>query len=47
MHKCMNRCIKIRALTNCCCANGGEEGTMEDVKRGKGIHNMKGYIHKN
>ena len=31
--KWINTCIKIRALTTCCCACSGEEGVMEDVKK--------------
>ena len=30
----MDTCIKSRVLTPCCCAGSGEEGFMEDVKKG-------------
>ena len=48
MHiKWMDTFIKTRVLTDCCCAGGGEEGVMEDVKRDKCVHEVDGHMHKN
>ena len=43
----MDKYIKTRVLTRCCCASGGEEGVMEDVKGDKCIHEVDGHMHKN
>ena len=32
---CMTHASKTRVLTSCSCAGSGEEGVMEDEKRGK------------
>ena len=45
--KWMDKCIKTKLLTSCCCAGSGEEGVMEGVKRDKYVHNMDGHMHKN
>ena len=43
----MDTCIKTRVLTSCCCADSGDEGVMEDVKRDKCGHKVDGHMHKN
>ena len=45
--KWINICIKTRVLTDCCCAGSGEEGAMEDVKRGKCVHKVDRHMNKN
>ena len=42
----MDTCIKTRVLTSCCCAGSGEEGVMEDIKRGKCVYKVDGHMHK-
>ena len=44
--KWMDTCINTRVLTSCCFAGSGEEGDMEDVKRGKCAHKVDGHMHK-
>ena len=43
----MDKCIKTRVLTDCCCASSGEEGVMKDVKIDKCVHKVDGHMHKN
>ena len=45
--KWMDKCIKTRVLTNCCCEGSGQEGVMDDVKRDKCIHKVDVHMHKN
>ena len=45
--KWMDTCIKTRVPTSCCCANSGEEGVMENVRRDKCVHKVDGHMHKN
>ena len=43
----MDTCIKTIVLTDYCCAGSSEEGVMEDIKRGKCVHKVDGYMHIN
>ena len=45
--KWMDTCIKIRVLTDCCCASSGEEGVMEDIKKATCVHKVDRHMHKN
>ena len=43
--KWMDKCIKTRVLTDCCCTGSGEGGVMEKVKGDKCVHKVDGPMH--